>query len=101
MRLATSNGAARVNGLDDVIAAETVLSDVDGQAGTLIIRGCSLDELAGRSTLEQVLALLWDGLFDNPPPAAAVPALLGHARLQAFERLRSLDTRQLQRDPVE
>ena len=90
-----------MNGLDDVIAAETVLSDVDGQAGTLIIRGRSLDELAGRSTLEQVLALLWDGLFDSPPPAAAVPALLGRARLQAFEQLCRLDTRELRRDPVE
>ncbi len=88
-----------MNGLDDVIAAETVLSDVDGQAGTLIIRGRSLDELAGRSTFEQVLALLWDGLFELP--VADVPALLGRARLWAFERLISLDTCQLPREPVE
>lgn len=88
-----------MNGLDDVIAAETMLSDVDGQAGTLIIRGHSLDELAGRSTLEQVLALLWDGLFDTVP--AAIAPLLGRARLEAFERLSSLDSRELQRDPVE
>jgi len=88
-----------VNGLDDVIAADTVLSDVDGQAGTLIIRGRSLDELAGRSTLEQLLALLWDGLFDRVP--VAVAPLLGRARLEAFERLSRLDTRELQQDPVE
>ncbi|RVB05127.1 citrate synthase/methylcitrate synthase, partial [Mesorhizobium sp. M7A.F.Ca.CA.004.05.1.1] len=36
------------NGLDDVVAAETVLSDVDGLGGRLTIRGHSLPELAGR-----------------------------------------------------
>ena len=38
------------NGLDDVVAAETVLSDVDGLGGRLTIRGHSLPELAGRWT---------------------------------------------------
>ena len=36
------------NGLDDVVAAETVLSDVDGLGGHLTIRGHALPELAGR-----------------------------------------------------
>ena len=35
-------------GLDEVIAAETVLSEVDGNRGKLIIRGRSLDDLAAR-----------------------------------------------------
>ncbi|HEY8004021.1 MAG TPA: citrate/2-methylcitrate synthase, partial [Phenylobacterium sp.] len=50
-------------GLEDVVAAATVLSEVDGQAGRLIIRGHSLDELAGRATYEEVVRLLWDGFF--------------------------------------
>ena len=33
------------NGLEDVIAAETQLSDVDGEAGRLVIRGVSLEHL--------------------------------------------------------
>ena len=33
------------SGLDDVVAAETVLSDVDGKNGRLIVRGVSLDDL--------------------------------------------------------
>ena len=37
------------DGLEGVVAADTVLSEVDGQAGRLIIRGRSLDELAGFS----------------------------------------------------
>jgi hypothetical protein len=34
------------DGLEDVVAADTVLSEVDGKAGHLIIRGLTLDELA-------------------------------------------------------
>ncbi|HWG30459.1 MAG TPA: citrate/2-methylcitrate synthase, partial [Steroidobacteraceae bacterium] len=90
-----------MNGLDDVIAADTILSDVDGQAGTLIIRGRSLDELAERSSYETVLALLWDGLFDEAPAASTVPTLLGRARSVAFEQLGHADLPRLQRDPVE
>ncbi|HEV7385576.1 MAG TPA: citrate/2-methylcitrate synthase, partial [Phenylobacterium sp.] len=55
------------DGLEGVVAADTVLSEVDGQAGRLIIRGRSLDELAGRTTYEQVTRLLWDGFFDGLP----------------------------------
>ena len=32
-------------GLDDVIAAETVLSHVDGEGGRLVVRGFELEEL--------------------------------------------------------
>ena len=42
-----------MDGLRDVVAAETVLSDVDGAAGRLILRGFTLDELAGRVSYEQ------------------------------------------------
>ena len=33
-------------GLENVLAAETVLSDVDGAAGRLVLRGYELNELA-------------------------------------------------------
>lgn len=45
-------------GLDGVIAADTVLSEVDGEAGRLIVRGYSLDEIVGRWSFEEALALL-------------------------------------------
>jgi citrate synthase len=67
-------------GLDDVVAAETALSDVDGLAGRLTIRGRSLDQLAGRTGAEEVLALLFGDLFDVAPTAAA----LGTARAEVF-----------------
>jgi citrate synthase len=72
------------NGLEDVIAAETVLSDVDGLAGRLVIRGVPLEALAGRTTYEEALFLLWDGFFDDLPGPKELAARLGAARAKAF-----------------
>jgi citrate synthase len=48
-------------GLDSVVAAQTRLSHVDGQAGQLYIAGYTLEELAGRVTFEELAHLLWTG----------------------------------------
>src|SRR5690348_4240838 len=84
-----------ISGLDDVVAAETILSDVDGQAGRLIIRGHSLDDLVTHSTYEDVLALLWEGLFKDSPSATDMLALLGQARQTVFVHLNAADTQLL------
>ncbi len=76
-------------GLDDVIAADTVLSEVDGAAGRLVIRGHSLDELAGTARFEDVARLLWDGFFDGLP--ADLGPALGAARREAFAEVAALD----------
>ena len=86
-------------GLEGVIAAETVLSEVDGQAGRLIIRGRSLDELAGRVRYEALARLLFDGFFDDLPPDLA-PAL-GRARAEVFGEVAALDAGLLDLAPVE
>ncbi|HEY6924571.1 MAG TPA: citrate/2-methylcitrate synthase, partial [Steroidobacteraceae bacterium] len=88
-----------ISGLDDVVAAETILSDVDGRAGRLIIRGHSLDDLVNHSSYEDVLALLWGGMFTDSPSAAAMVTLLGRARLSVFEHLKAVDT-QLKERPT-
>src|SRR5882757_5311951 len=80
------------DGLEGVVAADTVLSEVDGQAGRLIIRGRSLDELAGRTTYEEVTRLLWDGFFEALPDDLA-PALAA-ARLEVFQEVSALETGQ-------
>ena len=80
-----------INGLDDVVVAETVLSDVDGQAGRLVIRGHSLDDLVANATYERVVTLLWEGFFDGLPGVDSLAELLGAARLEAFQHLESLD----------
>ena len=70
--------------LDDAIAAETVLSHVDGDAGCLILRGLSLDAAAATLDFEAVCALLWGGFT---PASETVHQDLANARCQAFERL--------------
>jgi citrate synthase len=70
-----------MQGLDDVVAAETVLSEVDGKAGRLVIRGRSLDELAGGARFEEVARLLWEGLVELP---ADLDRALGEARREVF-----------------
>jgi citrate synthase len=56
-------------GLAGIIAAETRLSSVDGQAGELIIAGYPVETLAPAVTFEEVLYLLW---HDRLPAAAAL-----------------------------
>ena len=79
-----------ISGLDDVVVAETVLSDVDGQAGRLVIRGHSLDELVGHASFECVLGLLWGGFFKELPAREALdisqpPGRRQTARVRASE----------------
>ena len=57
-------------GLDGVVAAETRLSHVDGQAGRLIIRGYELSELAGHLSFEEAASLLWRGELPAPEALA-------------------------------
>ncbi len=75
------------NGLENVVAAETILSDVDGLRGRLIIRGHSLDALVRHPHYEAVLGLLFEGFFIDLPDAGRFDAALGRARLQVFDRL--------------
>jgi citrate synthase len=75
------------NGLDDVVAAETVLSDVDGVGGRLIIRGHSLPELAGRWKYAEMVRLLFDGFFDDLPGDRQMAGAIGQARKEVFEQV--------------
>ncbi|MDG2528824.1 citrate synthase/methylcitrate synthase [Caulobacter endophyticus] len=86
-------------GLEGVIAAATVLSDVDGQAGRLTIRGWAVEDLAGRARFEDAVHLLLDGFFDDLP-ADLAPAL-GEARVQAFAEVAALDDALAARDPYD
>jgi citrate synthase len=78
------------SGLDDVVAAETLLSDVDGQAGRLVIRGHTVEELVAGATFEDVAALLWNGELPAAAGREAIRAELAEGRRQAFELLPSL-----------
>jgi citrate synthase len=55
------------SGLEDVVAAETWLSHVDGEAGRLVIAGYPVEELAPNLSFEEIAFLL---LFGNLPSPA-------------------------------
>jgi citrate synthase len=90
---------AASDGLEGVVAAETVLSEVDGANGVLIVRGRSLDELAGRTTYEEIVGLLFGGFYADLP--VDIPTALGRARTQVFAEVAALDTGLLDRTPIE
>jgi citrate synthase len=57
--------APQAAGLEGVVVAESEISFVDGQEGRLVYRGYSIEELAARSTFEEVSKLLLDGDLPN------------------------------------
>ncbi len=80
----------RNDGLDGVMAGDTVLSHVDGEAGTLVVRGHHIEELVRQGGLEDLAALLWDGFAEGGGDVKAVRRGLGAARMDAFEKLPAL-----------
>ncbi len=72
------------SGLEGVVAAETVLSHVDGENGRLIIRGRELDDIAGKISFEEVCALLWEGLAEPDLPEKDLREVLGTARVAVW-----------------
>jgi citrate synthase len=72
-------------GLEKIIAAETVLSDVRGAEGRLIIRGKDVETLAQHYDYERAAEHLWTGFFDNLPD---MKAAFGAARVTAYDRLK-------------
>ena len=78
-------------GLDNVIAAETVLSHVDGEAGRLIVRGVDIDDLAGHAGFEDAVALLWRGVVTSDTATGDdLKAGLAAGRVAAFARFAPL-----------
>lgn len=71
-------------GLDGVVAAETLMSLVDGQNGRLVIRGRELADLVAEDGFEGAAALLWQAVSDPAPTRAAVVAGLGAGRAAAW-----------------
>jgi len=82
----------RASGLEDVVAAQTALSDVDGEAGRLVIAGSPVEDLSGRLTFEEAVFLLRTGRKPNAAEHAEVRTELGRARVKAsFSRVNLAD----------
>ncbi len=89
------------DGLDGVMAGETVLSHVDGEAGTLIVRGHHIETLAPHGDLEDVAALLWEGFAEGGGDPGDVRRGLGAARCQAFALVPGLLSVSRELTPIE
>ena len=66
-------------GLEGVVAAETALGYVDGEAGQLLYRGYRIGDLVEHGTYPAVANLLWTGEWDpnhHLPTSAVPPAVM-------------------------
>ncbi|MEI2297151.1 citrate synthase/methylcitrate synthase [Ensifer sp. MJa1] len=89
------------NGLEDVVAAETQLSHVNGEAGQLIIRGVSLDRLVEYARFEDVVTLLFKGLLGHVAGTVELGRRLGQKRAEVFTHVLAIDDALLQLPPVD
>lgn len=78
------------SGLENVVAAETILSDVDGLNGRLVIRGWPVETLAASMAFEDAAHLLWHDLFEDLPDVPALGAQLGAARSAVAARVKDI-----------
>ncbi len=84
------NARIEASGLEDVVAATTRLSDVDGGRGRLVVAGRPVEELAGRVPFEEALFLLFRGAAPTEAERDALREALGEAREAAAERVGEL-----------
>lgn len=73
--MSTEQAPSVVKGLKGVLAADSGICHIDGEKGSLLFRGYHIDELATKSSFEEVVYLLFQGdlpttkqldEFDNP-----------------------------------
>jgi citrate synthase len=86
-------------GLEGVLVAESSLSYIEGDAGTLVYRGYSIEELARETSFEEVLYLLWNGELPSNEALAEFTGSLADERaidggiLATLETLANADER--------
>lgn len=95
-----SDDAKVMHGLEGVIAMETHLSRVDGQAGELIIAGSFAEDLATQHSFEEVFWLLWHGALPDDEERASITTALAESRARAFEQLRGHEATRF-KDPMD
>ena len=84
--------ATMVKGLEGVVAANSGICWIDGDAGVLAYRGIDIHELAVQSTFEETTFLLWHGHLPSPAELDDFTGKLTAARTlppQIYDLLRS------------
>jgi len=74
------------NGLEGVVAAETVLSHADGESGAVWVRGHTIESLAAERGYEGAVAVMWEGFAGHDLSRDGMRDTLGAARAAAFAR---------------
>src|SRR5271163_2604658 len=72
--------AAPVKGLEGIVAANSGICWIDGEAGVLAYRGIDIHELAPKSTFEETAYLLWFGALPTKTELANFTQSLTAAR---------------------
>ena len=67
-------------GLEGIVAAQSTISDVNGEEGKLIYAGYDIHDLAQHATFEEVIYLLWNGRL---PTAVELGALKSQLNSEA------------------
>ncbi len=77
---------AQAEGLDGITAATTILSEVDGEGGRLVLRGRPIEDLAGKLTYEEAASFFWADIL-RVPRGAELTARFAEARATAARAL--------------
>ena len=87
--------AAAGKGLEGIVAANSGVCYIDGEAGVLAYRGIDIHELAVKSTFEETTYLLWNGILPNQLALRQFQSQLALARsldVRIIDLLRSFPT---------
>ena len=87
--------AVASKGLEGIVATNSSICWIDGDAGVLAYRGIDIHDLASKSTFEETTYLLWHGKLPNKAELADFSAQLTAARNlppQIIDLLRSFPT---------
>lgn len=88
-------------GLEGVIAAETILSHVDGEAGRLVVRGKDIETWADTTGFDTFAPQIWDGLIEGPQLPGDMSATFGGARVALFPGIEKALAEQPDLTPIE
>ena len=88
-------------GLDGMVAAQTTISEIDGEHGTLIFRGYSIGELADKITFEENAHLLWLGHLPTKSELSTFTTRLASQRELPAEVTQIIQSLPKETDPMD
>ena len=75
------------NGLEGVVAADTVLCHADGNTGIVWVRGHTIADLVANHGFEGTVAIVWDGFAGEGLTRATIQASFGAGRALAYAQM--------------